>query len=298
LKLKKLTYIFLLALCFGPSFLFMKVGVEEIPPLTLVSLRVALAALILFVLVKIQGKKLWIHRKQAKHFFVMGLTACVLPFFLITYSEQTISSALAGLINGSVPIFAATLAHFYLPNDRLNLQKMLGILLGIIGLAFVFLPSLERNYGGTQGIIMVIIASIGYAVGMVYSKKYLQGLPSLVAPTWQLIMASLVSLPLCLLIEKPYRLPFPSFQALASVAGLALIGSALAFILYYKIIEMAGASYLSLCTLLFPLIAITLGALILGESLTWNAYVGGILILSGLGLAAEIVKWKKKYEMA
>lgn len=298
MKYHQLILILLLACCFGPSFLFMKVGVEEIPPMTLVFFRVFIAGITLLILLKLQGRKFWYYRTHAKHFFVMGCSACVLPFFLITTSEKTISSSLAGLINGSVPIFAATLAHFTLPNDRLSVQKSLGILVGIIGLAFVFVPSLEGSYGDAQGILMVILASIGYAVGMVYSKKNLQGLPPLVAPTWQLIMASLVALPLCLAFEKPYKLSLPSFEAMASVLGLAWIGSALAFIFYYRLIEVADASYLSYCTLLFPLIALGLGVGFLGERLTWNAYVGGALILSGLGIATKLVKWKKTYEMA
>lgn len=298
MKYHQLILILLLACCFGPSFLFMKVGVAEIPPMTLVFFRVFIAGITLLILLKLQGRKFWPHRKHAKHFFVMGCSACVLPFFLITTSEKTISSSLAGLINGSVPIFAVTLAHFTLPNDRLSVQKSVGILLGIIGLAFVFVPSLEGSYGDTQGILMVILASIGYAVGMVYSKKNLQGLPPLVAPTWQLIMASLVALPLCLTFEKPYKLSLPSFEAIASVLGLAWVGSALAFIFYYRLIEVAGASYLSYCTLLFPLIALGLGVWFLEERLTWNAYVGGALILSGLGIATELVKRKKTYEMA
>ena len=178
------------------------------------------------------------------------------------------------------------------------MQKVIGILLGIIGLAFVFVPSLEGSYRDTQGILMVIAASVGYAFAMVYSKKYLQGLPSLVAPTWQLMMAAAVALPLCLVLEKPYTLSLPSFEAMASVMGLAWIGSALAFIFYYRVIEVAGASYLSYSTLLFPLFALALGVVFLGERLTWNAYVGGVLILSGLGIATELVKRKKIHEVA
>lgn len=276
----------------------MKIGVMEVPPFTLVFLRVGLAALILFFLLKIQGRKFLSFRHYFKHFFVMGVMSCALPFTLLTYSEKTISSSLAGLINGCVPIFATTFAHFLFPSDRLNPQKVIGIFLGIVGLAFVFIPSLEDGFGNTSGIIMVVIASIGYAGGMVYSKKHLQGLPPLIAPVWQLIVASCITLPLCLVLERPFALPFPSWNAIAAIIGLALIGSALAFILYYRIIEMAGASYLSLCTLLFPLIALSLGAFFLGETLTWNAYVGGAFILSGLGIATELVKRKKIHEIA
>lgn len=276
----------------------MKVSVKELPPLTIVSMRVALAALLLSIFLKIQKKKLWPYKKHIKHFLVMGISACALPFFLITYSEKTISSGLAGLINGSVPIFAATMSHFFLPNDRLSIQKSLGIVMGVIGLTFVFIPSLHEGVGNALGIMMVIISSLAYAFGMVYSKKYLQGLPPLIAPTWQLLMATFLSLPLCLIIEKPYALPMPSVQTLGAVIGLAFIGSACAFILYYRLIEIAGASYLSLCTLLFPLIAVTLGAVFLEEQLTWNSYIGGAIILSGLVLGTELIKWKRKYEMA
>lgn len=297
LEIKKLSYIFLLACCFGPSFLFMKVCVEEIPPLTLVSLRVTLGALALFSLLKLQGKSLWFYRSYLKHFVVMALSGCVVPFFLISYSERTISSALAGLINGSVPIFTATFAHFFIPNDQLNLRKMLGIFWGMLGLALIFVPNLKNNLIQAEGIMMVTIASIGYAIGMVYSKKYLQGLPPLIAPTWQLILASLIATPLCLIIERPYTLPFPSYQAILSVLGLALIGSALAFILYYKIIEIAEASYLSLSTFFFPLIALALGTFFLGEVLSWNSYLGGALILLGLVFAMKRVKRENVYEL-
>ncbi|WP_041418905.1 DMT family transporter [Simkania negevensis] len=298
MKYQKLILIILLSCCSGPSYLFIKVGVKTIPPMTLVFFRVFIAALTLFTLLKLQRKKLWSYRKHAKHFFVMGCITCVLPFFLIMTSEKTISSSLAGLLNGSVPIFAGVLAHFTLPNDRLSVQKTIGILLGIIGLAFVLVPSLEQSYRDTQGTLMVILASVAYGVGIVYSKKYLQGLPSLIASTWQLIMASLVALPLCFLLEKPLIVPLVGFEAIASVLGLAWIGSALAFIFYYRLIEVADPSYLSYSTLLAPLIALALGVWILGEHLTWNAYVGGALILSGLGITTQPIKRKKIYEMA
>ncbi len=271
----------------------MKIGVEELPPFTIVFLRVFIAAFLLSLLVKMQKNSLWRYRKHLKHFFVMGGIACVIPFSLITYSEKYISSGLAGLINGSVPLFATIFSHFYLPNDALNMQKSCGILIGLAGLTFVFLPGSHQDFYQIGSTLMVVLSSLFYASGMVYAKKNLQGLPPLIAPTWQLIMAALLALPLCLFVEKPYHLPFPSLKALGSVMALATIGSALAFILYYRIIEIANASYLSFCTFLFPLIAVLIGALFLGERLSWNVYVGGGAILSGLLVGTELLVWKK-----
>ena len=128
MKYQKLILIILLSCCSGPSYLFIKVGVKTIPPMTLVFFRVFIAALTLFTLLKLQRKKLWSYRKHAKHFFVLD----------------------------------GALAHFTLPNDRLSVQKKIGILLGIIGLAFVLAPSLEQSYGDTQGTLIVILASVGY----------------------------------------------------------------------------------------------------------------------------------------
>ena len=293
MKIKKFFYLFSLACCFGPSYLFMKISVEELPPFTIVFLRVFIAACLLFFLIKVQKKSLWRYRKHLKHFFVMGAIGCVIPFALITYSERSISSGLAGLINGSVPLFAAILSHFYLPNDALNMQKSCGILIGLVGLTFVFLPGSSQDFCQIGSALMVVLSSLFYASAMVYAKKKLQNLPPLIAPTWQLIMAALIALPLCLFVEKPYHLPLPSLKAWGSVIALATIGSALAFVLYYRIIEIASASYLSFCTLLFPLIAVLIGAIFLGERLSWNVYVGGGAILSGLLVGTELLVWKK-----
>lgn len=223
----------------------------------------------------------------------MGIAAAALPFLLVTYSEKHLSSGLAGLINGSVPVFTTIMAHFYLPKDRLTLRKVLSISMGMSGLACVLFPNMGQDLGQTGSIIMVIISSIGYAFGMVYSKKKLLGLPPLIAPTWQLTIASLLFFPLSLFIDKPYSLPIPSLKAISATIGLALIGSALAFVVYYRIIEIAGASYVSLCTLLFPLLAVFLGAVFLNEKLDWHSYLGGGLIISALGVSTEMFLWNR-----
>ena len=285
---RKFAYILALAGCFGPSFLFIKVGGKEVPPMTLVALRLLLGSFFLFLLFKLKKRSFWAYRKHTKHFFMMAIFSCVFPFFLITWSERTIESSLAGLINGSVPIFTIGLAHFFLPNDRLNKQKILGLLFGLVGLFFIFIPTLEKELVHIQGVIMVIVASISYSIGMVYSKKYLEGLPSLVAPMWQLVIAAFMATFFALCFESSQAFLLPSFKAVGSIFGLAFFGTALAFIFYYRIIEIGTASDISFSTFFFPLIAAFLGFLFLKEQLEIGIYLGGIFILLGLGISTGL----------
>jgi len=124
--------------------------------------------------------------------------------------------------------------------------------------------------------------SLHYGLALVYARRYLRTLPSLVAPTAQLLVATIYMVPLALYFERPFSLSWPSLQAVGSLVALAVIGTALAFVVYYKIIEVAGATHLSVVTYILPVFGVILGVLILNEQLTWNAYVGCGLILSGV----------------
>lgn len=296
MTIKTLFLLILLALCWGPSFLFIKVAVSEIPPLTLVTLRVAIAALILFVILKLQGKKLlkWIH--LWKQFLLIAFTASSLPFFLISYGEMSISSSVAGIINGSIPIFTALFAHFFIRGELLSLRKGIGISLGFLGILFVFIPELlDSQFTIEFGMVLVLIASLSYATGMVSAKKVNLRAPDLIIPTWQLIFSTLLLLPFSLLIDRPWTLPMPGAAAIGSLFGLAILGTAIAFYLYYIVLREAGVVYLSTSTLLFPIIAIVLGVIFLHERPTWNSYLGAFLILSGLFITNALYKMGRKH---
>ncbi|MCH9631455.1 MAG: putative amino-acid metabolite efflux pump [Chlamydiia bacterium] len=293
MKSKNVLLLIILALCWGPSFFFIKIILEEVPTFMLVNCRLGIAAIILIIIVKCQGKRLltWIH--LWKQFLVMGISACALPFVLITYSETMIESSLAGIINGSSPIFTAILAHYFLESEKMNVKKIIGILLGFLGIISAFLPSLlEGQHANVLGIICVAIASISYAVGMVFSRKYLMALPNLIGPTYQLIMGSLVLLPFTFIIDKPFSIPFLSAKVIISLISLAVLGTVLAFVLYYAIVKKVGATYLSTSTLLFPFVSIFLGVIFLHETLHWNAYLGCFLIVLGLITANSLINFK------
>jgi drug/metabolite transporter (DMT)-like permease len=281
--MKNFLWLLLLASLWGPSFLFIKVAVDEIPPLTLVVGRVGIAATLLFVILRFQGRKLpkvgpiWIH------FAVMALFQNALPFTLINWGEQYIDSALAAILNGTTPLFTILLAHIFIEDDRLNLAKGLGVFVGFGGLLVLISPALfEGIQATTWGLIAVTIAAASYGVAIVYSRLKLRGQAPLVAPTAQLALATLYLLPLALVFEQPYRLSGTSGAAMGSLFLLAVLGTALAFVVYYRIIERASASYVSMVTYLVPIFGVVLGVLVLNEHLRWNAFVGCTLILTGV----------------
>ena len=287
--MKKIYLIILLGFCWGPSFLFIKIAVREVTPCTLAAARIAIAALLLYIILRLQGNKFKPWRHLWHHFLILGACSSAIPFSLISYGERHISSGLAGLINGSTPVFTVLIAHFSTKDDKLTKKSILGTLCGLLGLGLIFLPSLKKGQWGSElGILAVIVASLFYAIGMVYAKKYLHNLPKLVAPTWQLIMASVLSIIVAFTFERPLQNTSISWGALSSIIALSLIGTVFAFILYFQVLRIAGASYLSFSNLLFPLIAVILGAIFLKEKLTWNAYLGGLLVLSGLGITTNI----------
>lgn len=299
MALRNFLWLLLLAALWGPSFIFIKLAVEDIPPITMAAGRVGLAAVALYLVLRLQGRNLPGPGKIWKNFAVMGFFSNALPFALFSWGEQYIDSALAAILNGTTPLFTILLAHFLIGDDRLTLPKLGGVLLGFTGLVLLILPTLFDGVHATSlGVAAITVAASSYGVAIVYSRLNLRGLPPLVAPTAQLAMATVYLLPISLLVEQPYRLPLPSWTSAGSLIALALIGTALAFVLYYRIIERTSATYLSMVTYLVPVFGITLGVVVLDEQLQWNAYVGCALILMGVmvvnGLFNGLKTWMQR----
>jgi drug/metabolite transporter (DMT)-like permease len=283
MKLKNFLLLLLLASMWGPSFLFIKVAVEDIPPLTMVLGRVATGALVLLFLLRLQGSRLPKWGPIWKHLAVVALIHNAIPFVLFSWGEQYIDSALAAILNGTVPFFTIILAHFFAQNDRITPVKMVGILVGFGGMVLLALPSIGDGLQATTwGILAITAASFLYGVAIVYTRNHLRGLQPLAAPTGQMILASLYMLPLSLLIDRPYLLPMPSLASLASMLALGVIGTAAAFTIYYKLLERANASYVSMTTYLIPVFGVSLGAIVLNEAITWERVAGCALILLGV----------------
>jgi drug/metabolite transporter (DMT)-like permease len=295
--LRNFLKLLLLAALWGPSFLFIKVAVGEIPPFTLVTGRVGIAAVLLYLVLRAQGRNLPRSGRIWRHMAVAAFFSNALPFTLFSWGEIHIDSALAAILNGTTPLFTILLAHFCTTDDRMNAVKFIGMLLGFGGLALLIGPSLvEGVQATTWGLIAVVVAAASYGVAIVYTRQNLRGLPPLVAPTAQLTMATIYLIPLALVFEQPFSRQLPSWPALGSLVALSVIGTAIAFVVYYHLMDKITATSLSMVTYLVPVIGVWLGVTLLNEQPGWNAYAGCALILVGVMVVNGVFKgfnWRR-----
>lgn len=286
MRLKNIHLLILLALCWGPSFLFIKIAVVEIPPLLLAALRIGLGAVLLNAILLIKGDYLPKDKKFWLDVTIGGFFAIGLPFGLINWGQQFIDSGLASLINGLVPIFTIITAAVLMPSETIGENKIKAAGLGFIGLIILLYPSLKDGISAsTFGIVAIALAAISYSIGLVYIKKRLTGIASFKAPAAQLLVVSFYLIPIGFLSKGSLDFLAVSLAAWGSVLALGVLGTAIAFIIYFKLIEQAGPSYASMVTYLMPVIGVILGVVFLKELLTIWTIGGGALILLGIYLA-------------
>jgi len=290
MKLKNFLLLVLLASMWGPSFLFIKVAVEDIPPMTMVFGRVATGAIVLLFLLRLQGSHLPKWGPIWKHIAVVALVHNAIPFVLFSWGEQYIDSGLAAILNGTVPFFTIILAHYFAENDRITPVKIIGILIGFGGMVLLAVPSFGDGVRATTwGVLAITAASFLYGIAIVYTRNHLRGLQPMAAPTGQMMIASLYMLPLSLLVDRPYLLPMPSLASLGSMLMLGILGTALAFTVYYRLLERASASYVSMTTYMIPVFGVILGAVVLHEAITWERVAGCGLILFGVMIVNGLI---------
>ena len=280
---KNFFLLIIVAALWGPSFVFIKMAVETIPPLTLVLGRVGLGAIILYVVLRLQNGRLPRSRTIWKHIVIVALVHNTIPFVLFAWGEQYIDSALASILNGTTPLFTIILAHFFTVDDHLSPTKVTGVLLGFFGLILLVIPSFTDGVEATTwGVLAIALAAAMYGIAIVYTRNNLRGLPNLVAPTGQLIVATIMLLPITLIVDQPWTMPTPATQSIVALLALAILGTALAFVMYYKLLEVADASYVSMITYVIPVFGVVLGVFLLDETVTSLMIVGCGFILLGV----------------
>lgn len=282
-KGKNFLLLLLLTLCWAPSYFCIKVGVGALPPFALMFFRVFLAAIALVVYCLFSGKKFWEYRKFWPHFLVMGLAVNAVPFVLIAFGEQAISSSLAAIINGTTPLFALLFGKALL-DEKITFRKILGLCIGFFGVFILYLPDLAAGITGNElGILFLILSSVSYGFGAVYGKLHISTLPPMIAPVWQLIMAALTLLPFALFFDL-HQISMPNAYALGAISFMSLVGASFAFFIYYELLRAAGSTFTSLTALLVPAGAILLGFLLLKEEQGWHSLLGSALILGSVAL--------------
>lgn len=274
----------LLGAIWGASFMFIKVGGEEMQPFFLVEIRLALAAIVLSVVAGLQKGTFALIRKHWVAVTVLGLINCVLPYVLITWGENYISSGLAAIFNACTPLWGGALGFVWAWADRLPPGRLIGLFLGMAGVILVVSGNLEHR--GDVDTVMwllgqgaVLLAALVYAISGIYGRKMLRGVTPLVGSTGQLITGSIMLLPFAL-FQIPAQVP--SFEAIGSVVTLSILGTAVATLLYFWLLNNVGVTGTLLVTYLLPGFALLWGALLLNETITWAAILGLALVLLGI----------------
>jgi len=274
--------LFLLSLLWGGAFFFGKVAVAEIPPLTLAFGRVAIAAAMLAVFVPIRGPPLSWHSRSS--YAVLGLLQNVIPFGLIFWGQTHIPSGLTSILIAVTPLFTVLVAHVATTDDKLTLARLMGLVVGFFGAVIVIGPDLLHELGTNLAAeVATLLAALSYAVAGVYGRRFRNRPPRAVA-TGQLIASTIILAPAAVLIDRPWNLAVPSSAALSSLLAIAALSTALAYLIYFRVLGRAGATNVLLVTFLMPVSAMLLGVLMLDEHVT-PRHLSGLAAIA-VGLAA------------
>jgi drug/metabolite transporter (DMT)-like permease len=273
-----------LSILWGASFFFVGVAIKELPPFTMVALRVGVAALILNGVVVALGMRMPRAKSAWLAFFGMGLLNNVAPFCLIVWGQAHIASGLAAILNATTPLATVVVAHVLTDDEKMTGGRLAGVLFGLAGVAAMIGPeALKGLSGDAPAEFAILLAAISYAFAGVYGRRFARmGVAPLVTATGQVTASTIVLAPIALLIDRPWTLPTPSLATLGAVIGIAVLSTALAYVLYFRILATAGATNLLLVTFLVPVSAILLGSFVLGERLDPRHFLGMALIGAGL----------------
>jgi drug/metabolite transporter (DMT)-like permease len=281
MRLQDWLLLVLLSVLWGATFFFVAVANPHVPPLTLVLCRVGIAALVLVPIAWALHYRLPRTPAEWWPFLVQAVINSVIPFSLIIYGQHYIASGLAGVLNATTPLFTIILARLFAA-DALTPNKTAGVLLGLAGVAVLIGPdAFSVNAASLLGMVCLLGAALSYGVSALWMRR-LRHIPPLVSSAAQLTCATLMLLPMAAAADRFWLLPLPPAHALFAVLGLAIVSTALAYIVFFRISASAGPSNVMLVTLLIPVTATALGVLVLGEALTAYQIAGALIIASGL----------------
>lgn len=274
----------LLATIWGGSFLMQKVAVAEIPPVTMTAIRQVIASMVIGAILIFSGTWARASRKEHLLMFASAILGTALPFSLISIGVTKIDSGLAAILMGAMPLVTIVLAHFTTHDEPLNLNKLIAVGLGVVGLVVLFWPSITGGIGGGFfAQFLVLMAGVCYAVNSLVTRKVIH----LEAPYVLSIIVfwSAILLVPAALLSETYEPMMPSLPVLLSILGLAIFPTVVASFLMYELIGRQGAGFFGQINLLVPVSGVFWGIAILGERPTWNAWAALAIILLGVGVS-------------
>jgi drug/metabolite transporter (DMT)-like permease len=284
LKPKHWFVFILLGAIWSSSFLWIKIAVQEVGPITLVAFRVLFGLLFGLAVLLIQGVRLPRDFKDWFPLLLLGITNVAIPFFLISWGEQSIDSAVAAILDATVPLFTIVIAHLALHDDKITAPKLLGLLIGFAGVIVLMSEDIGASTSTALGQIAVIVASACYAGSAVFARKFTEDTPGILRSAIPLLSSTVVMWLAAFMFESPIEIPQLGITWIA-LLWLGVLGSGFAFILAYYLIHQIGPTRTSMVTYLFPLGGVILGVTFLQEQLTWQLISGALLIIASLAVA-------------
>lgn len=273
----------ILSAIWGCSFYFFAVVIKELPVFTIVFFRVFLATLALWLIVLVTRQQLPPFKDVWRNYLLMGLFNNVVPFSLIVWGENRVAPGLAAVLNATTPFFTVLVAHWSSSNERLSWNRLAGAIVGLAGVAGLVGFDALKNLGSDLLFQLAIIgASMCYAISSIFGRR-IGNVAPIVSASAQTTASSLMLFPLMLFIDHPLQLPLPSWHTIFSLVGLALMCTALAYVIFYNIVRRAGMTNVTLVTFLVPISAMFLGAMFLNEQISTRHFLGMATI--GIGLA-------------
>lgn len=282
----------LCAMLWGSAYVFNAIAIKELPHLTITLARLTIAALFMQAVLRMTGHALPRDPKLWGHFLVFTLLSNIGPYLLVLRGQMGAASGLAAVLTATTPLFTIVLAHFFTRDERLTVNKVAGVLVGIAGVAIVVGFDPAQGLGGAVAAkLFLVAASLLYAIGGIYAKRF-SATPPLVIAASVMTAGAVVALPLTLVIDRPWLLPLPSWQPVAAVFMIGVFGSALAAITYFRLFTVSGATNAMLVTLLLPVTPVVGGALLLGEWLEAREVLGALVIAGALAIIdGRLLRW-------
>lgn len=278
------TLLGILSILWGSSFFFIGVAVKELPTFTIVIGRVSIAAVILLVVMRVMGTRMPTDRRLWVAFFGMALLNNVIPFSLIVWGQEQVASGVAAVLNATTPLAGVVVAHRFTSDEKITPGRVAGVIVGIVGVAVMIGSEAFQNLGiEILAPLAIVMGATSYAFATVFGRRFRRmGVSPMTTATGQVMASSVILIPIVLIIDRPWTLAMPGIETFAALVGLAALSTALAFVIYFRILATAGTNVL-LVTFLVPVTAVLLGVLVLNEALL-PRHIPGIALIA-LGLA-------------
>jgi drug/metabolite transporter (DMT)-like permease len=287
----------LLSFIWGSSFLWIKIGVQDVSPLTLVAFRILFGFLGLIAVMAFSRQPVPRDLRTLLCYLFLGAFNLVLPWLLITWGETRITSGLASILNGTQPFFVIIFAHYWLDDEKINLPRIAGLVIGFIGVVILLSKDISANgvHGDLFGQLAVVLAAASYALANTFARRNLRNQPAILQSGMMFVFGTALIWPIHATVEFPVRLPSIPLTWI-SFLWLGLLGSCIAYIIYFRLLNHWGATRSSMVTYAIPLVGLVLGILFMGETLDSRIIFGTLLVLSGIAIVNTKFKTRNKAE--